>query len=56
MSELKVLYRGEESAVVESGSQGEAEMKAIGFVDEEPEAEESDEQPIKRGPGRPRKK
>jgi hypothetical protein len=56
--EIKRLVRGEEAAIVEAGSEAEASMKAIGFVEEgSPEPEEADEQPAeKRGPGRPRKK
>ena len=58
---IKRLVRGEDAAIVEEGSQAEADLKLIGFVDAavwppEVEADEGDERPINRGPGRPRKK
>ena len=33
--ELITLYKGEKKAVVEKGSPGEAELKAIGFSDKQ---------------------
>lgn len=39
MSIVKKLHRGEEVAIVEVGSQGEAELRAIGFKDAQEKAE-----------------
>lgn len=58
------LVRGEDAAIVDEGSDAEKIMRGLGFVDAESwppevasdEADEGDEQPVKRGPGRPRKK
>ena len=58
---IKRLVRGEDAAIVEEGSDAEKIMRGLGFVDADVwppkvEADEGDEQPVKRGPGRPRKK
>ena len=55
--ELKNLIREDGGrAVVEAGSEAEASLRAMGFVEEAKESEPAAEpQEHKRGPGRPRK-